>query len=121
MTHGASEGQTVIFSLFVSLVLFNALNCREFGLVSIFKNFLKNKIALLILGGTFLIQIVVTQFAGGFFHTVPLSVMMWVKIIAIGSTVVLFNELLKWALRLINQTRRRVRRAKKRQVATSNS
>lgn len=121
VTHGASEGQTVIFSLFVSLVLFNALNCREFGLVSIFKNFLKNKIALLILGGTFLIQVVVTQFAGGFFHTVPLSVMMWVKIIAIGSTVVLFNELLKWGLRLINQTRRRVRRAKKRQVATSNS
>ncbi len=121
VTHGASEGQTVIFSLFVSLVLFNALNCREFGLVSIFKNFLKNKIALLILAGTFIIQVIVTQLAGGFFHTVPLSAVMWLKIVAVGSTVVLFNEILKWVLRLINQTRRRVRRAKKRRVATTNS
>ncbi len=119
VTHGASEGQTVIFSLFVSLVLFNALNCREFGLVSIFKNFLKNKIALLILAGTFIIQVIVTQLAGGFFHTVPLSAVMWLKIVAVGSTVVLFNEILKWVLRLINQTRRRVRRAKKRRVATT--
>ena len=121
VTHGASEGQTVIFSLFVSLVLFNALNCREFGLVSIFKNFLKNKIALLILAGTFIIQVIVTQLAGGFFHTVPLSAVMWLKIVAVGSTVVLFNEILKWVLRLINQTRRRVRRAKKRRVATTNA
>ncbi len=121
VTHGASEGQTVIFSLFVSLVLFNALNCREFGLVSIFKNFLKNKIALLILAGTFIIQVIVTQLAGGFFHTVPLSAVMWLKIVTVGSTVVLFNEILKWVLRLINQTRRRVRRAKKRRVATTNA
>ena len=121
VTHGASEGQTVIFSLFVSVVLFNALNCREFGLVSIFKNFLKNKIALLILAGTFIIQVIVTQLAGGFFHTVPLSAVMWLKIVAVGSTVVLFNEILKWVLRLINQTRRRVRRAKKRRVATTNA
>ncbi len=121
VTHGASEGQTVIFSLFVSLVLFNALNCREFGLVSIFKNFLKNKIALLILAGTFIIQVIVTQLAGGIFHTVPLSAVMWLKIVAVGSTVVLFNEILKWVLRLINQTRRRVRRAKKRRVATTNA
>ena len=46
---------------------------------------------------------------------------MWLKIVAVGSTVVLFNEILKWVLRLINQTRRRVRRAKKRRVATTNA
>ena len=62
-----------------------------------------------------------TQLAGGFFHTVPLSAVMWLKIVAVGSTVVLFNEILKWVLRLINQTRRRVRRAKKRRVATTNA
>ncbi|MBQ8993948.1 MAG: calcium-translocating P-type ATPase, PMCA-type [Turicibacter sp.] len=119
VTSGASEGQTVIFSLFVSLVLFNALNCREFGLVSVFMNFFKNKVALLILIATFTIQILVTQFAGGFFHTVPLNAMMWVKIIAVGSTVVLFNELIKWMLRLFNQSRKRAKRVKK-AVSVSN-
>lgn len=120
VTSGASEGQTVIFSLFVSLVIFNALNCREFGLVSVFTNFFKNKVALLILFITFTIQIVVTQLAGGFFHTVPLSAMMWVKIIALGSTVVLFNEIVKWILRLINMSRKKARRAKKHEVIVSN-
>ena len=120
MTSGASEGQTVIFSLFVSLVLFNALNCREFGLVSIFMNFFKNKIALLILALTFGIQVIVTQVAGDFFHTVPLSGVMWLKIIGVGSTVVLFNEVFKWILRLINQSRKRARRAKKHDVVVSN-
>lgn len=120
VTSGASEGQTVIFSLFVSLVLFNALNCREFGLVSIFMNFFKNKIALLIIALTFGIQVIVTQVAGDFFHTVPLSGVMWLKIIGVGSTVVLFNEVFKWILRLINQSRKRARRAKKHDVVVSN-
>ena len=76
-------------------------------------NFFKNKVALLILITTFTIQILVTQFAGGFFHTVPLSAMMWVKIIVVGSTVVLFNELVKWMVRLFNQSRKRSKRVKK--------
>lgn len=119
VTAGANEEQTVIFSLFVSLVIFNALNCREFGLVSIFVNFFKNKVALLILFITFIIQITVTQLAGGFFHAVPLSFMMWVKIIALGSTVVLFNECFKWMLRLINISRKKAKRAKKHEVIVS--
>ena len=65
-------------------------------------NFFKNKIALLILALTFGIQVIVAQLAGDFFHTVPLSGVMWLKIIGVGSTVVLFNEVFKWILRLIN-------------------
>lgn len=118
-TPGASESQTVIFSLFVSLVLFNALNCREFGLVSIIPNFFKNKTALQILLGTFLIQILVTQFASGFFNTMPLSFNMWMKIIAVGVTVVLFNEIMKIGLRIVNLSRKNTKRQKKRQVAVS--
>lgn len=119
LTSDASESQTVIFSLFVSLVLFNALNCREFGLVSIIPNFLKNKIALQILLGTFLIQILVTQFASGFFNTMPLSLNMWMKIIAVGLTVVLFNEVMKLGLRIVNLSRKKTKRQKKRKVAVS--
>ena len=113
VTRGASESQTVIFSLFVSLVLFNALNCREFGLVSIIPNFCKNKTALKILGATFAIQILVTQLASGFFNTVPLSFMMWIKIILLGSSVVLFSEIVKCVLRLINLKRKKKRQEQK--------
>ena len=45
---------------------------------------------------------------------------MWLKIIGVGSTVVLFNEVFKWILRLINQSRKRARRAKKHDVVVSN-
>lgn len=113
VTRGASESQTVIFSLFVSLVLFNALNCREFGLVSVIPNFFKNKTALQILTATFAIQIVVTQLASGFFNTVPLSFMMWIKIILMGSTVVLFNEIVKCILRILNLKRKQKRQEQK--------
>nr|MDE5977256.1 cation transporting ATPase C-terminal domain-containing protein [Turicibacter sp.] len=121
VTNSASEGQTVIFSLFVSLVLFNALNCREFGLVSIAINFFKNKIALLILSATLGIQVIVTQLAGDFFHTVPLSALMWLKIIGVGSTVVVFNEFVKLVLRLINLSRKKARRAKHQEVVIPNT
>ncbi|MGO0916493.1 hypothetical protein ACTPEM_26000, partial [Clostridioides difficile] len=38
-----------IFSLFAFSALFNALNCREFGLNSTIPNFFKNKLALQII------------------------------------------------------------------------
>ena len=103
--HG-NEVQTVMFSLFACLAIFNALNCREFGLVSIGANFFKNKIALLILVLTLLIQIVVTQYASGFFDTVPLTLQMWIRILIVGASVVLFNELVKYVIRRINTSSR---------------
>ena len=101
-----NEAQTVMFSLFATLAIFNALNCREFGLVSIRENFFKNKVALGILAGTLAIQIGVTQFASGFFDAVPLEMGMWLCIIAVGSTVVLFNEAVKAIVKKFNGIRK---------------
>lgn len=103
--HG-SEFRTVMFSLFACLAIFNALNCREFALTSITENFFKNKTALAMLTGTLILQVVATQFASGFFDAVPMSISMWVRIIATGFTVVLFSELLKLTLRTINNHRK---------------
>lgn len=97
----ASEVQTVLFSVFAFSVLFNALNCREFGTGSIFPNLLKNKLALEIIGLTAVLQVVMIQYAGGFFNAMPLSLEMWLKIIACGSLVVLVNEGTKELLRLL--------------------
>ena len=88
---GGSETElpTVLFTLFVVFQLFNALNSRELTDVSIFKNIANNRLMLGVFGATFGLQFVITQFGGMFFNTVPLSVAMWGKILATGSTVCL--------------------------------
>ena len=114
MIGSATERQTVLFSLFAFSILFNALNCREFGTGSIFNNFLKNKLVLMLILGTAMIQIIVIQLGGGFFNATPLSKEMWFKIIGYGSLVVVVNEVIKLFLRTLKRTARgAMRRARK--------
>ncbi|MBQ1274724.1 MAG: HAD-IC family P-type ATPase, partial [Cellulosilyticum sp.] len=100
----ANEVQTVLFSLFAFSVLFNALNCREFGTGSIFPNLFKNRLALEIIGLTAILQIIMIQYVGGFFNAMPLSSEMWMKIIGCGSLVVIINELVKEGLRILKRS-----------------
>lgn len=90
---------TVLFTLFTLFQLFNAFNCRELHAVSIFKHLLKNKIMLLVISLTFVLQILIIQFAGAFFGTVPLSLMMWLKIFGVSISVVVLSELVKLVYR----------------------
>lgn len=101
-----NEVQTVLFSLFAFLVLFNAFNCREFGIASIFPNFSKNKLALKVILLTGALQILITQWAGKFFNTVPLTSSMWGKIILVGLSVVIVNEVIKFILRMVSRIMR---------------
>ena len=96
---GASEMETVIFTLFAFSALFNAFNCREFGLNSIIPNFTKNKLALQIISATAVVQIAVTQIFSNFFNSVPLDFTMWAKVIGLASLIIVFNEVLKAILR----------------------
>lgn len=89
------EMPTVLFTLFVVFQLFNALNSRELTNVSIFKNIGNNHLMLAVFAGTFAVQVIITQFGGMFFGTMPLGFMMWLKIIAVGFTVVVLSELIK--------------------------
>jgi Ca2+-transporting ATPase len=99
----ATEEQmsTVLFTLFALFQLFNAFNCRELHSVSIFKHLLKNKIMLLIITITFVLQILIIQFAGAFFGTIPLDLMMWLKIFVVTFSIVLISELVKLMWRRI--------------------
>lgn len=99
----ASEVQTVLFSLFAFSVLFNAFNCREFGIASIFPNFAKNKMFLNVIALTACLQIVITQFVGKFFNSVPLTTNMWCKIILVSLSVILVNEVLKLVFRMASK------------------
>lgn len=99
---GASQEQmpTVLFTMFALFQLFNAFNCREVGAVSIFKNIMKNRIMLVVLLFTFVMQVLITQFAGAFFGTVPLPNIMWAKIFAVSFSVIVVSELAKLLYRM---------------------
>ena len=55
---------------------------------------------LVVFGVTFAFQILITQNLGGFFKTEPLSFALWLKIIGVCSTCVLFSEVYKLFYRL---------------------
>lgn len=93
------ETGTVLFTMFVLFQLFNAFNCRELHTESIFKHLLRNKLMLWVVGGTFVFQILIIQFAGVFFRTVPLGFAMWLKLFGIAASVVVLSELVKLVLR----------------------
>ncbi|MBP3930050.1 MAG: cation transporting ATPase C-terminal domain-containing protein, partial [Peptostreptococcaceae bacterium] len=108
---GATEAQkgTVVFSVFAFSVLFNALKCREFGIRSALTNFFKNKLALKVIGLTATLQVLFTQVFNSFFNSVPLSIIMWVKIILLSSTILIINEVVKYVLRTMRSEVRRYR------------
>lgn len=97
------EMGTVLFTLFVLFQLFNAFNCRELHTESIFKHLFKNKLMLGVVGLTFVLQIVIIQFAGAFFGTVPLGLNMWLKLFAMSFSVIVLSELVKLFIRLFTK------------------
>ncbi|PHV71722.1 calcium-translocating P-type ATPase, PMCA-type [Sporanaerobium hydrogeniformans] len=108
------EAQTALFSLLVFSTLFNALNCREFGTGSIFPNLLKNKWALWTIGITLCMHVMMVQWGKELFSAAPLSLGLWLKIVAYASLILILNEGVKWILRTLKHSTRRVwRQAKK--------
>ena len=91
----AEELPTVLFTLFVIFQLFNAFNSRELGNASVFQNITNNKLMLGVFAFTFGLQILITQFGGAVFGTVPLSLMLWIKIVALAFTIILISEIVK--------------------------
>ena len=96
---GIQKIPTVVFCMFVMFQLFNAFNCRKIGSESVFTSLAGNKLMVYVFGATFLFQIIITQFLCGFFATVPLSLIVWLKIILISSSTVVFSEIYKFIYR----------------------
>ncbi len=95
----AEERSSIIFSLFVVFQLFNAFNSRELGDESAFKYLLKNKLMIAVIVLTLALQIVIVQFCGVVFKTTPLTLAMWIKILACGFTVILVGEIVRFIKR----------------------
>lgn len=100
-----AELSSILFTLFVVFQLFNAFNSRALGDVSILRSFGSNRLMLGVFALTFALQVLITQYADGLFRTVPLPLAMWLKIIALGFSVILLSELVKLARRIfLHQT-----------------
>ena len=106
---GIEEGHesTAVFTLFVLFQLFNAFNARELGNSSIFKNFLKNHIMLAVFAGTFVLQVIITQFGGTVFDTNGLNIIDWLKVFAMALSIIAVSEIVKLARRLFARGKHR--------------
>jgi len=92
---GEEYASTVIFALFALFALFNAFNCRELFTTTIFKNFFKNRLMLIITTTTIVLQIIIIQYAGAVFGTVPLPLEMWGRIFAVAASIIVLSEIVK--------------------------
>ena len=97
----AEQKGTILFTLFIVFQLFNAFNSRELSNTSIFKNFLKNRMMLIVFALIFALQVLIVQIGCNVFKTVPLTLGIWLKIIGIAFTVVLVSELIKLIKRIL--------------------
>lgn len=87
----------VIFAVYVFFQVFNEFNCRVLTPSrSAFNGLTKNKNFLLVIVLTVVVQIVLTQFGGVIFNTAPLPFEMWLKIILLTSTSLIFGEILRY-------------------------
>ena len=91
--------KTSAFCLFTFLQIFNSFNCKELGVNSIFKGLFSNKLMVVSMGITLGLQIVLTEFVGGFMG-VPLGFFAWLKIIGVSVSIILFSEGYKLVVRL---------------------
>ena len=91
---------TVFYTLFILLQLWSSFNTRRLGSCKSALSGAGDNPAFLIVAGTILVgQILMTQYGGEVFRTVPLSVQDWIYLVA-GSSVVLWGgEIVRWRKR----------------------
>ena len=92
---------SLFFTTFVMLQFWNLFNARRLGSNEpAFKGITENRGFLIIAGAIFLGQVVITQFGGEVFRTVPLSIVEWLVIVGATSSVLWIGELLRWRRRV---------------------
>ena len=87
---------TIFFSTFVILQFWNMFNARAYGTKgSVLAGFNKNKTFLMIAAAILVGQIVMVQFGGKIFRTVPLSVAEWAAIIGGTALILVIREVVR--------------------------
>ena len=96
----SAEHLSVIFTTFVFLQVFNEINARSIDPKrSPFEGILKSKGFLLIGVVIVVVQVLLTQFGGKLFQTVPLSPVTWAKVIGFSSTALIAGGIVRAVMR----------------------
>ena len=92
---------TIFFTVFVMLQFWNLFNASVFGTNhSVFKDG-RHAAGMISVAAIILIgQIIIVEFGGKVFRTVPLSLSEWIGIIAITSVVLWVGEIWRWIMRM---------------------
>lgn len=91
---------TVFFTVFIMLQFWNLFNARCLGLAQSALKGLRNNRGFVFIAAAILIgQVLIVQFGGSVFRTVPLSLGDWLLILIVTSPVLLIGELIRWNAR----------------------
>lgn len=96
----ASERNACLFTLFITMQLFNAFNSKELGKESIFSGFWKNKIMVFTFAFVFLVHVLIVNFFPSIFGVAPMRFKTWLNCIGVSSLVVFVVEFFKLMYRL---------------------
>jgi P-type Ca2+ transporter type 2C len=105
---GATPGEvgTVFFAGFIMAAVWNGINCRALdGKMPPF--FRGNPTFFVIMGLVIAVQVVIVQYGGAVFATVPLSAMQWVIIILATASVLLVGLVLRVSYRIFHHRHHR--------------
>jgi Ca2+-transporting ATPase len=89
-----AEISTVFFAAFIIAAVWNGINCRALGgkMPAFFKG---NPTFFVVMGAVVLAQILIIQYGGVIFGTVPLSLNQWVMIVVATASVLVIGLLLR--------------------------
>ncbi|KAG7582787.1 Cation-transporting P-type ATPase N-terminal [Arabidopsis suecica] len=93
--HAVEVKNTMIFNAFVMCQIFNEFNARKPDEMNVFRGVSKNPLFVVIVGVTFILQILIVTFLGKFAHTVRLGWQLWLASILIG--------LVSWPLAIVGK------------------
>jgi Ca2+-transporting ATPase len=95
------EIKTVFFAAFILGAVWNGINCRALdGKMPPF--FRGNPTFFAVMGGVILMQILIVQYGGAVFGTVPLALEQWAKIIVVSASVLIVGFVLRVSYRNLN-------------------
>jgi Ca2+-transporting ATPase len=93
-----AEVSTVLFAAFVIAQVWNGINCRVMdGAMPPF--FRGNPTFFIVMGVIVATQVLIVQYGGSVFNTVPLSPALWVKIVVISASVLVVGFVIRAAFR----------------------
>jgi len=92
--------ESIFFTLFVLLNFWNLFNAKTFGMrKSVFNGLFANRGFIVVACTIFIGQILMIQFGGGFFRTIPISFLDWLMVIGLTSIVLWFGEIKRFFAR----------------------